>query len=124
MMLKLTLSAAVLGSSLMFAGSALACPGMGDQEQTASLPEQKNVVLTGVISQEGCPMEAADMACTGYVLTADKNAGKYMIGKNEAAEKMLAKVKNKGRVTVTGDVSAKEGKALLKVAKYKPAGNA
>ena len=85
---------------------------------------KKDVKLTGVVTQEGCPMDAAQMECTGYVLTADKGGARYMISKTETSSKLLAKVKTKTRVKVTGDVAGKDGHAILKVTSFKVSGNA
>jgi hypothetical protein len=112
----------VVGGLMAFAAPVLACPGAA--ETTASIEEKKDVQLTGVVTQEGCPVDAAEMGCTGYVLTADNGGEKYMIQKTDAAEKLLSKVKAKSRVKVTGDVAAKGAQATLKVTKFKVGGNA
>lgn len=117
-----TMLAAASFSLVSVAAPLWACPGK--EAQTASVQDQKNVQLTGVVSQEGCPMEASEIQCTGYVLTADKGGGKYMIRKNDVADKMLTQVKAKAKVKVKGDVINHQGRATFSVSTFKVGGNA
>ncbi len=125
-MKKLVLLASLAGA--FAATPALACPGHDDAAKSAKNDKPgKPITLVGTVSREGCPMEAKDMDCTGCVLTlATGKDGKtrYMIVKDDSAEKMLKSVlgdkkASEARVEIKGEVFEKDGKMLVRVKTYK-----
>ena len=123
-MMKNILKATLMGAALSVSFPALACPGAAEQTAANASVPQKDVQLTGVVTQEGCPQEAEGMGCTGYVLTADNNKGRYMIYKSDTGTKLISKVKKSARVQVKGDVLDQDGRAMLNVTTFKVVGNA
>jgi hypothetical protein len=123
---SLVLSALVAGTSLV-AVPALACDGHKDDKTVKATEPGKAVTLVGMVTREGCPMEAKSMDCTGCVLTLDAGkdgATKYMIVKDAAAEKMLkgvfgAKKEGQARIEVKGELFEKDGKKLVRIKSYK-----
>ncbi|MEW5853404.1 MAG: hypothetical protein AB2A00_31805 [Myxococcota bacterium] len=114
---------AFAAAALLFSTPAVACPGESDAPVTAAkLPVGKQLTLTGVVMEEGCPMEAKEMGCTGRVLVLE-DGGKYMIMKNKGSEKMIAAVKQNTKVTVKADVVEKNGHTMVRIKSFKPVAN-
>ena len=114
-----------MGAVMSLSLPVLACPGAEAQHTAQASVPQKDVVLTGVVTQEGCPQDAEAMSCTGYVLTADNNKGRFMIFKSDVGQKLVKKAEKKAtRVQVKGDVLDQDGKAMLHVATFKMVGSA
>lgn len=123
--MKILLQAALSGAVMSLSLPVLACPGAEAQHTAQASVPQKDVVLTGVVTQEGCPQDAEAMSCTGYVLTADNNKGRFMITKGDVAKKLVKKAeKGATRVQVKGDVLDQDGRPMLHVATFKVMGNA
>ncbi|MBI5497719.1 MAG: hypothetical protein HY904_22115 [Deltaproteobacteria bacterium] len=123
MTFKTLFSAALMGG-LLVSAPVLACPGAGAAQTAAATAPKKDVVLTGVVTQEGCPMDAAEKGCTGYVVTTAKG-DKFMIVKSAQSDKLLKGLKAGSKVELKGDVlDSGDGHAMVHVVQYKVAGNA